>query len=79
MMKLFTKQNCQNCEWVKERLLSTDNIEIIDCESTNGLAEMAYYEIISIAEKRLPILVTDDEIIVGTIAIKNYVESQRGV
>lgn len=60
-IKLFTKNNCEKCTFVKERIppeisISTINVE----ESSENLAEGAFYGVL---DKGFPILVVDDEIV----------------
>lgn len=58
-IKLFTKNNCEKCTYVKERLPEGLKVEIINVEeSADGLAEGAFYEVL---DKAFPILVVDDE------------------
>jgi glutaredoxin len=71
---LFTKPGCQKCEFVKERIPSDLNVNIIDTTSAEGLAEAAYFEILN---KNVPILVVDDEIIEGAIPILNKLNALK--
>ncbi|MGB9882273.1 MAG: hypothetical protein ACPLM9_01640 [Methanomassiliicoccales archaeon] len=71
---LFTKPGCQKCEFVKERIPSDLNVNIIDTSSAEGLAEAAYFEILN---KNVPILVVDDEIIEGAIPIINKLNALK--
>ncbi|MBC7108639.1 MAG: hypothetical protein H5T41_07630 [Methanomassiliicoccales archaeon] len=71
---LFTKPGCQKCEFVKERIPSDLNVNIIDTSSAEGLAEAAYFEILN---KNVPILVVDDEIIEGAIPILNKLNALK--
>ena len=75
-MTLFTKDGCEKCEYVKksvdlkklgvrEEILSPDNAE--------SLAQLAWHELVSLAETQLPILVLDDNsALTGAIRIKNH-------
>lgn len=75
-MLLFTKPDCTKCDTikqqfnmqelgVKEQRLTPDNPE--------ALAELAYYGCVELAEKELPILVTDDsKVFSGAIPIKKF-------
>lgn len=78
-MKLITKQNCQKCDFVKEKVgIKINGVEIIDGESTEGKVQMAYYEIFLLMDKdksiNFPFLITDkDEVIHGAINIKNHI------
>jgi len=65
---LFTKPDCQKCEYVKERLPDGLDIKIIDATSVDGMAEAAFYELL---DKPTPVLVIDGEVITGAINILN--------
>ena len=65
-LKLFTKDNCGKCEHVKERMPEGLDIQIINADTVDGLAEAAYYEIV---EKTFPVLVVDDEVVCGALLI----------
>ncbi|MCL2607142.1 MAG: hypothetical protein FWD92_01100 [Methanomassiliicoccaceae archaeon] len=65
-VKLFTKNDCEKCEHVKERMPKGLEIEIINADTVDGLAEAAYYEIV---EETFPVLVVDEEVICGAIPI----------
>ena len=62
-IKLFTKDNCQKCEHVKERMPKGLTIQIINADTVDGLAEAAFYEIV---EKTFPVLLVDEEVVSGT-------------
>ena len=74
-LKLFTKDNCGKCEHVKERMPKGMDIQIINADTVDGLAEAAYYEIV---EKMFPVLVAGDEIICGSIPILEKLNSLAG-
>ena len=57
-IKLFTKDDCTKCDYVKERLPKGMNVEILNVDTVDGLAEGAYYGIL---DKGFPVLVLDDE------------------
>ncbi len=63
---LFTKPGCQKCDYIKERIPSSLEVSMVDTSTPEGLAEAAYYEILG---KHTPILVVDDEVTEGAIAI----------
>ncbi len=65
---LFTKPDCEKCEYVKEKIPENLDIRILDMTTTEGMAHAAYYELL---EKYTPILVVGDEIVEGSIKIKN--------
>jgi glutaredoxin len=74
-IKLFTKDNCGKCEHVKERMPKGLKIQIINADTVDGLAEAAYYEIV---EKTFPVLVVDDEVVCGALAILEKLNSIAG-
>jgi hypothetical protein len=78
-MILFTKTACGKCDYVKNHFdLANLGIQIDELSDTNAdaLADLAYYELVDIAEKQLPILVTDDERkITGAIRISQFLRS----
>lgn len=56
-MILFTKPNCEKCDWIKTTCdLSGVDIQELD-EDPEALGLLAYYECVQPAEKGLPILV----------------------
>ena len=58
-IKLFTKNNCEKCVFVKERIPEGLEVQIINVEeSADNLAEGAFYEVL---DKGFPVLVVDDE------------------
>lgn len=67
---LFVKDNCQKCQWVKDKLPEDHNIKILNVEEVNGMAEAAYYELIEKLQDSLPILVINNNVIETSIKIK---------
>lgn len=67
---LFTKPDCQKCEYVKGHLPEglDGRLRLVNTSEAEGLAEAAYYELLN---KNLPILVIDDEVFEGSILILN--------
>jgi len=65
---LFTKPDCQKCDYVKSHLPEGVRPRIVNTSDADGLAEAAYYELLN---KNLPILVVDDEVFEGSIIIIN--------
>ena len=65
---LFTKPECEKCDYVKEKIPEGMDIQIMDMTTTDGMAHAAYHEIL---EKYTPILVVGDEVVEGAIKIKN--------
>lgn len=53
---LFVKPGCPKCDHVKARLPQGLSIRLLDVETPEGLAELAYRELVGLAEKALPIL-----------------------
>jgi len=71
-MKLFTKPGCEKCDWVKANLPEGAAVATHDILTAEGLAELAFHELVSTAEKQLPILrLHDGRIVTGAIQIKN--------
>lgn len=65
---LFTKPDCDKCDYVKAKIPENLNLRILDMTTTDGMAHAAYHEIL---EKYTPILVVGDEVVEGAIRIKN--------
>ncbi|MFH0822442.1 MAG: glutaredoxin domain-containing protein [Pseudomonadota bacterium] len=79
MRYLFTKDGCGKCEWVKNHvdLSGVDSFQEIhlDADDAESLAMLAYYECVTLAEKKMPILIDDSgEIITGAIRIRNHLK-----
>jgi hypothetical protein len=64
---LFTKPECEKCDYVKEKIPNNLNIKILDMTTPDGMAHAAFYELL---ERYTPILVVDDEIVEGALRIK---------
>lgn len=76
-MKLFTKPGCEKCDWVKGQMPAAvkDAVESVDIMTAEGLAELAYHELVTIAEKQLPILVTPEgKVVTGAIKINKELQ-----
>jgi glutaredoxin len=80
-LTLFTKEGCEKCEYVKK---SVDlkrlgvRVEILGPDNPESLADLAWYELVTLAETQLPILVLDDHSsLTGAIRIKNYLTAKR--
>lgn len=56
---LFTKNNCEKCDFVKARIPANLDIRILNADE-DGLAEAAFYEVL---ECGFPVLVVDEEIV----------------
>ncbi|MCG7840549.1 MAG: hypothetical protein MIO87_01420 [Methanomassiliicoccales archaeon] len=65
---LFTKPDCQKCDYIKARLPDGLDMRVVNTSEAEGLAEAAYYELLN---RNLPILVVDDEVFEGAIIILN--------
>ena len=83
MTYLFTRQGCSACESIKENvdLPSVKGLTVmnLDGENSRALAMLAYYECVTLAEKHLPILVSDSrEVIHGPLNITRYLKGQCG-
>ena len=47
----------------------------LDEDNSDALAMLAYYECVTLAEKKLPILISEsDEVITGAIHVKNHLK-----
>lgn len=69
---LITKEDCTQCDWVKERIPEGLRVEFIDSKSIDGMAQLSYYQ--KYDEKQpMPVFIIEDEelAIDGTINIKN--------
>ena len=72
---LFTKPDCQKCDHVKERMPAGLEVQIMDAETVDGLAEAAYYQIL---ESEFPVLVVDEEVVTGAIKILDRLKNLAG-
>ena len=70
---LFTKPECEKCDYVKEKIPENLDIQIMDMTTTDGMAHAAYHEIL---EKYTPILVVGEEVVEGAIKIKNRMKQE---
>ncbi|NLN72377.1 MAG: hypothetical protein GX137_06290 [Thermoplasmatales archaeon] len=72
-IKLFTKNNCEKCDYVKERIPEGLEITYYNVDTTEGLAEGAFCEVL---DKGFPILVVDDVIVAedGTPVLRKLQE-----
>ena len=70
-MKLFTKPGCEKCDWVKVNMPEGVAVATHDILTAEGLAELAFHELVSVAEKQLPILrLRGGEIVTGAVQIR---------
>ncbi|PLX45595.1 MAG: hypothetical protein C0609_02730 [Deltaproteobacteria bacterium] len=78
-MTLFTKENCEKCEYVKDNFDLSSlgvSIETLGPENSDALAHLAWHGLVTVAEKMLPILVLDDSThIAGALKIKKYLQT----
>ena len=82
MTYLFTKEGCGKCDWVKSKVnlenIKDLNVMMLNEENPEALAMLAYFECVSLSEKKLPILVSDGgKVITGAVQIRNYLEENR--
>jgi glutaredoxin 2 len=62
-MTLFTKDGCEKCDFLKKKVDLQNlgvHVEVLGPENPDALAHLAWHELVSVAEKHLPILVLDD-------------------
>lgn len=76
-MVLFTKVGCEKCEWVKKHVdLDAAGVRVVVLgeENYEGLAELAWFSGVRLAETQLPILAREqeDKLIAGAINIKKF-------
>lgn len=69
---LFTKPDCQKCDYVKERIPSGLEVKLVDASTMEGMAEAAFYELLNMPT---PILLVDEEPFIGAINIINKLNS----
>ncbi len=74
-MILFTKPGCGKCEQIKNGfdLASLGVREVSLTDDPAALAELAFHECVELAERELPILISDDKkVYSGAIPIKRH-------
>jgi hypothetical protein len=73
-MELFTKPGCEKCDWVKANLPAGATVATHDILTAEGLAELAFRELVATAEKQLPILrLPDGRVVTGAVQIRNAI------
>jgi glutaredoxin 2 len=81
-MTLFTKDNCEKCDYVKQNCDLNAlgvKVEVLGPENPDALAHLAWHGLVGVAEKLLPILVLDDSShIAGALNIKKYLAELPG-
>ena len=65
---LFTKPDCNKCDYVKEKIPKNLDIKIMDMTTPEEMAEAAFLDLL---KKYTPILVVDGDVFEGAINIKN--------
>ena len=77
-MTLFTKEGCRKCDYLKGKVdLQALGVqtEVLGPENSDALAHLAWHELVSVAEKHLPILVLDDSsYIADVVPILRYLK-----
>lgn len=80
-MMLFTKEGCQKCDYLKNKIdLPTMGIRVEELGPDNpeALAYLAWHELVTVAEKHLPILVLDDSsYIADVVPILRYLNGTQ--
>lgn len=70
-MKLFTKPGCEKCDWVKANMPEGVAIDAFDILTAEGLAELAFNGLVTVAERQLPILLTPaGNVVTGAVRIR---------
>ncbi len=83
MTYLFTKQGCEKCDWVKDKVDLAERADVqvlsLDEDNSDALAMLAYYECVTLAEKKLPILISEsNDVITGAIHVRNHLSKNSG-
>ena len=77
-MTLFTKENCGKCDYVKDHVdleKAGVKVEVLSSDNYEALADLAWYELVGVAETTMPILILDDETpMTGAVRIKKYLQ-----
>ena len=79
-MILFTKPDCEKCHYITDKFdLEVLGIvqQVLTHDDANALAALAWYELVEVAEREMPILVLEDSShIAGAIKIKSYLNQK---
>ena len=79
-MILFTKPDCEKCHYITDKFdLNSLGIaqRVLTHDDADALAALAWYELVDVAEKEMPILVLEDSShIAGAIKIKSYLNQK---
>ena len=82
-MTLFTKEGCTKCDYLKRKVDFASlgvNEEVLGPDNSDALADLAWYGLVSVAEKQLPILVLDDSsYLTEVVPILRYLHKKEGV
>ena len=77
-MTLFTKENCEKCDYVKKHVdlaAAGVQVEVLGPDNPDSLAHLAWHGLVGVAEKSLPILVVDEaNYVTGAIRIRKYLQ-----
>ncbi|MBF0526324.1 MAG: hypothetical protein HQK56_14665 [Deltaproteobacteria bacterium] len=75
-MTLFTKKGCTKCDFIKDKFdfdALGIKIEVLGPENPDALAHLAWHELVEVAQKKLPILVLDDNsYLTDVVPIQQY-------
>ncbi len=75
-MVLFTKPGCPKCEDVKKHIpANAAGVTTYDITTAEGLAELAFYELVPEAEKTLPLAVRDGEVLYRALQIRKALQN----
>jgi len=58
---IITKKFCEDCEYVKEKIPKKLDVEIIDGTTTEGMAQLTFYERYDAENTVVPVLIVEDE------------------
>ena len=72
MLTLITADNCVDCKVLKHNLPNGHGIRIIDADTPEGMAELAYHEVTAI-----PCLIVGDEAVIGVDEILERIENDN--
>lgn len=81
-MTLFTKEGCPKCDFLKSRV-DLDRlgiqVEVLGPDNPDALAHLAWHGLVSVAERRLPILVLNDSsYLADVVPILRHLQSLEG-
>ena len=72
-LMLITLENCERCDWVQSKIPEGLEVEFIDGNTKEGMAQLSYHEKYDPDHTAMPIFIVEDEDMAyeGTIEIKN--------